>query len=273
MLLVVAIVCVVALVGAVTVSVRGVNNRMDMHQALTRQQQLTELYDFNPGNIISERQFFDNNAMSEQQIQNFLDNQGKSCTRTQCLHTAQFTVNNRDADEYCGAYEADKSGKENAASILYKTQRACSVSARVLLTMLQKEQQLITATNPTDAQYRSAMGLSCPDDNQCDATYAGFFNQVFGSAQRYQYYVHHEASYGYHAHALNYVYFNPNKSCGGSDVYIENASTALLYIYTPYQPNTAALAAGAGEGDACSTYGNRNFSIIYQTWFGDPRTE
>ena len=59
--------------------------------------------------------------------------------------------------------------------------------------------------------------------------------------------------------------------CGGSDVYIENKATALLYIYTPYQPNEAALAAGAGEGDSCSSYGNRNFSIIYRGWFGDAR--
>ena len=45
----------------------------------------------------------------------------------------------------------------------------------------------------------------------------------------------------------------------------------LVIIYTPYQPNEAALAAGAGEGDSCSSYGNRNFSIIYRGWFGDAR--
>lgn len=74
-----------------------------------------------------------------------------------------------------------------------------------------------------------------------------------------------------HAGALNYVRYNPNAGCGGSDVYIENKATALLYIYTPYQPNEAALKAGAGEGDACSTYGNRNFAIIYNSMFGNPR--
>jgi hypothetical protein len=54
-------------------------------------------------------------------------------------------------------------------------------------------------------------------------------------------------------------------------VFIENRATALLYIYTPYQPNAAALRAGTGEGNACSSYGNRNFSIIYANWFGNPR--
>ena len=33
----------------------------------------------------------------------------------------------------------------------------------------------------------------------------------------------------------------------------------------------AALEAGTGEGDACSSYGNRNFSLIYTDWFGNPR--
>ena len=39
---------------------------------------------------------------------------------------------------------------------------------KVLLTMLQKEQHLVTATAPTDFQIRAAMGLSCPDDANCD---------------------------------------------------------------------------------------------------------
>ncbi|MFR0604602.1 hemagglutinin, partial [Bifidobacterium pseudolongum subsp. globosum] len=149
---------------------------------------------------------------------------------------------------------------------------ACNVSPKVLLTMLQKEQQLVTANKtPSEFQFKAAMGLSCPDDDSCDPRYAGFFRQVFGSTERYQYYVRHEDQYGFHAGTLNYVQFNPDAACGGSEIYIENTATALLYIYTPYQPNLAALEAGAGEGDACSTYGNRNFSIIYSGWFGDPR--
>ena len=145
------------------------------------------------------------------------------------------------------------------------------ISQKVLLTVLQKEQHLLTATNPNDFQFKAAMGLSCPDDANCDPTYAGFFKQVYGAAKRYQYYIRHEGRYGYHAGRLNYIQYNPNASCGGSNVYIENRATALLYIYTPYQPNAAALEAGAGEGDSCSSYGNRNFAIIYHSMFGSPR--
>ncbi len=137
--------------------------------------------------------------------------------------------------------------------------------------MLQKEQHLVTATAPTDFQIRAAMGLSCPDDANCDPAYAGFFNQVYGAARRYRYYLNHPDDYAYHAGRFNYVQYSPIPSCGGSQVYIENNATALLYVYTPYQPNQAALEAGTGEGDACSSYGNRNFSLIYTDWFGNPR--
>lgn len=51
---------------------------------------------------------------------------------------------------------------------------------------------------------------------------------------------------------------------------IRNQATASLYNYTPYQPNAAALAAGYGTGDACSSYGNRNFWNYFSDWFGNP---
>ncbi len=53
-----------------------------------------------------------------------------------------------------------------------------------------------------------------------------------------------------------------------SNVNIVNLATAALYDYTPYQPNAAALAAGYGTGDSCSSYGNRNFYLYFNDWFG-----
>lgn len=75
--------------------------------------------------------------------------------------------------------------------------------------MLQKEQHLVTAADPTDFQIRAAMGLSCPDDANCDPAYAGFFNQVYGAAHRYRYYLAHFDDYNYHAGKFNYVQYNP----------------------------------------------------------------
>ncbi len=250
--------------------VRFVSWRAEAHQARAEQQQLVEQFDFNPGNIISNTQFFNGSAMNQKEIQAFLDEKGAECTERGCLRNATFSTEPRAASDYCTEYKG--SSKQKASAIIADAATACNVSPKVLLTMLQKEQQLVTATKtPSEFRFKAAMGLSCPDDDSCDPRYAGFFRQVFGSAERYQYYVRHEDQYGFHAGTLNYVQFNPDAACGGSEVYIENTATALLYIYTPYQPNLAALEAGAGEGDACSTYGNRNFSIIYSGWFGDPR--
>jgi len=49
---------------------------------------------------------------------------------------------------------------------------------------------------------------------------------------------------------------------------MQNAATAALYNYTPYQPNKAALDNLYGSGNSCSAYGNRNFWRMYNDWFG-----
>jgi len=51
-------------------------------------------------------------------------------------------------------------------------------------------------------------------------------------------------------------------------VNVQNYATAALYNYTPYQPNAAALGNLYGTGDGCSSYGNRNFWVYYNDWFG-----
>lgn len=263
--LIASIVALALIVGLV----RFVGWRVQVDEAVASQEQLQTKYDFNPGNIISDGLFFNGNALSEQQVNAIIEKQGAACSGEKCLKSMTFSTESQPANEYCEAYEGGPN--ESAAAIIYKSGKACDISQKVLLTVLQKEQHLLTATDPSDFQFKSAMGLSCPDDANCDPEYAGFFKQVYGAAKRYQYYVQHEDRYGYHAGTLNYIQYNPDASCGGSNVYIENKATALLYIYTPYQPNTAALNAGVGEGDACSTYGNRNFAIIYNSMFGSPR--
>ncbi|MBT1182070.1 hemagglutinin [Bifidobacterium sp. CP2] len=257
---VVAVICVMALVMA---GVRFFGWRLEVRAAEERQLQLSREYDFDPGDIISDGQFFNGNAMSRAEVQSFLESKGGA------IASMTFDTQDKPADAQCKAYEGAKG--ETAAAIIDKSARACGVSQKVLLTVLQKEQHLVSSTAPTDFQIKAAMGLSCPDDADCDPQYAGFFNQVYGAANRYRYYVAHENRYGYHAGRLNTIQYHPNTACGASEVYIRNKATALLYIYTPYQPNEAALKAGTGEGDACSSYGNRNFAIIYRGWFGDPR--
>ena len=256
----VATVCVVALLLGL---IRFGQWYVDVKRAEARQSQLVQRYGFDPGEIISDAQFFNVNAMSRAEVQAFLESKGSA------LASMSFETTTRQADELCEAYRGGKS--ESAAAIIDKSARACGISQKVLLTVLQKEQQLVTSTSPTEFQLKAAMGLNCPDDADCDPDYAGFFNQVFGAAKRYRYYLNHEGEYGYHAGQLVAIRYHPDEACGASNVYIRNKATALLYIYTPYQPNEAALAAGSGEGDSCSSYGNRNFALIYEGWFTNPR--
>jgi hypothetical protein len=42
---------------------------------------------------------------------------------------------------------------------------------------------------------------------------------------------------------VNFIGYNPNSACGGTNINIQNYATAALYNYTPYQPNAAALGA------------------------------
>jgi len=134
--------------------------------------------------------------------------------------------------------------------------------------MLQKEQCLVTSFSPSASAYRSAMGYGCPDSSVCDTQYYGFFNQVYKAARQFKRYAAYPTDYTYRAGRVNAILFNPNTACGSGQVYIENQATAGLYIYTPYQPNAAALASLYGSGDSCSAYGNRNFWRDYTDWFG-----
>lgn len=173
------------------------------------------------------------------------------------------------------------------AQIIYDVAQACHINPQVLIVLLQKEQNLVLDTWPLNSQYTSATGFACADTSPCDPAYGGFFYQVYYAARQFQIYKAHPLDYNYIAGRTNTIYYNPgpyNNSahqyygaygtrpdinyCGSSQVYIENQATAALYIYTPYQPDNAALTNLYGLGDTCSSYGNRNFWRVFSDWFG-----
>jgi hypothetical protein len=225
---------------------------------------------FNPGYIISDATFFNSTAMSADQVQSFLNSHGSSCTATSvpCLKDYSQSTPTRPATSYCSTYTGAAS--ETAAQIVAKVGLACGINPQVLLVMLEKEQGLINTNSPTTYMYRSALGFGCPDTAACDSTYYGFFNQVYAAGAQFQSYTKNSASWSYQPGRVNNILYNPSASCGAGPVYIQNQATANLYIYTPYQPNAAALANLYGSGDSCSAYGNRNFWVYFSTWFGDP---
>ncbi len=182
-----------------------------------------------------------------------------------CLKDYATSFDSRPADSYC---QAIAGGTKSAATIIYEVSNACGISAKALIVMLEKEQGLVSDDWPWNIQYRGAMGYGCPDTAPCDAQYYGLFNQVYNAARQFKLYAAHPTEYRYKPFQTNFIYWNPNAGCGGTDVYVENKATAGLYNYTPYQPNTAALNNLYGSGDGCSAYGNRNFWRLYSDWFG-----
>ncbi|MEN0086681.1 MAG: hypothetical protein AAGC66_18080 [Leifsonia sp.] len=222
---------------------------------------------FYPGYIISDDSFFNPDAMTAGQIQHFLEE--RSChpkDGVPCL--ADFRMNSPAqpaSAERCTALPARK--KEAASSIIARVAEACTVSPRVLLVLLQKEQSLLTA--PSAKGYERATGYACPDTAGCDKRYFGFFNQVYRAAWQFREYTVHPGDWRYKV-GLNRIQYHPDAACGSSEVTILNQATANLYNYTPYQPNDATLKAPKGPGGDCSAYGNLNFSRLYTDWFGSP---
>ncbi|WP_448809484.1 hypothetical protein [Agromyces bauzanensis] len=224
---------------------------------------------FDPGHIVSDDAFYDSSAMTEDEIQSFLESvpcradEGVRCLAdfTQST-TTQPAVGGTHCEEYRGGI------RERASRIIAKVAEACGVSPRTLLVLLQKEQSLLT--RPTPYGYERATGYGCPDTADCEQKYFGFFNQVYNAAWQFRQYTE-EPDRQYRIGMVN-IGYHPDTACGASPVAIRNQATANLYNYTPYQPSAATLA-DPDTGDACSAFGNLNFWRIWHRWFGDPEAE
>lgn len=224
---------------------------------------------FDPGNLISDENFFAGSAMDAASVQRFLTAQQPGCaTGYTCLDQYAQATPTMAGSAYCNAMPG--SARESASSIIARVGAACGISQRVLLVLLQKEQSLVTDRDPTARQFERATGFACPDTAPCDASFGGFFYQVYYAARQFKVYAAFPANYNHLAGRYNSVLYNPQVACGSSPVYIANQATAGLYNYTPYQPNAAALNNLYGAGDACSAYGNRNFWRMWTDWFGNP---
>lgn len=226
--------------------------------------------DFDPGQIISDANFYNGNAMSEAEIQRFLESMVGTCQNSNCLAVYRTDTPTRTwSFGTCSTYVGGAG--ESAARIIFKVQQACGLSAKVILVTLQKEQSLITSAAPSDGVMRKAMGYGCPDTSACDSTYYGFFNQLFAAGRQLTWYGNPAGSFtSIRVGQVNPIRLHPDASCGTKDVLVRNRATAALYYYTPYTPNSAALANLGGTGDRCSSYGNRNFWVFYNSWFGAP---
>lgn len=260
--------------------------------------------DFDAGRIIDDALFYDKGGMgSVAEVQAFLDAHTPSCdtwgTRPSGygnLNNAQYAqqikgwpgppyvcLNNYWENPSTGqtSYEmggGSFQGGMSAAQIIYDSAQQYGINPKVLLVLLRKESlNLFSDSWPLKSQYRYSMGYACPDSGPgysaaCVSSKAGFYNQVSLAAWQLRTYYNNMGSYNYAPGRWNTIQYSPNPSCGTKDVFIQNAATASLYIYTPYTPNSAALNAYPGEAP-CGAYGNRNFWYFWQEWFGTTKVD
>lgn len=266
--------------------------------------------DFVAGNIIDGSLFYQGNAMSTDQIQKFLNAKVPTCdtngtqpssrwsssrnrnyTRAEwgtvngnpppfkCLKDFTQNTPTMNADTYCpNKYTG---GTKTAAQIIRDVSVACNFSQKAMLVLLQKEQSFITDDWPWKVQYTKTTGYGCPDtalnktvdanQNGCYDEYEGFFKQIYYAARQFRRYALQPELFNFRSGRTSYVQYNPNASCGGKNVAMQNSATAALYNYTPYVPNQAALDNLYGTGNSCSAYGNRNFWRLYNDWFGSTK--
>lgn len=241
---------------------------------LSPQPQAHAASSWDPGRIIDDAVFSNANTMTIQDIQNFLNSKVPVCDTWGTKPSengggtrAQYGASRGNPAPFICLKDYVENNK-SAARIIYETGQDYKINPQVLIVLLQKEQGLITDEWPFAIQYRSATGYGCPDTAPCESEYYGFTNQVRWAARMFRSIMDNNPNW-YTPYILgdNYIQYNPNASCGGTNVTIQNRATQALYNYTPYQPNPGALAAGYGTAP-CGAYGNRNFWLYFNDWFG-----
>lgn len=212
---------------------------------------------FNAGYIISDSIFTNQTSMSANSIQDFIVSKGVYCSDGEAPCLKNFRENGK-----------------SAGTIIAEAATTYSINPQVLLVTLQKETGLVTINQPGAWRYKTAMGYGCPDTAECNSVYFGFTNQVNRAASMFHRIMTYDPTwYSPYSVGKNYVQWSPLSSCGGSNVTIVNRATAALYDYTPYQPNAASLTSGYGvapnnNDGGCASYGNRNFWLYFNDWFG-----
>lgn len=265
--------------------------------------------EFKDGRIMDDSIFYNSGTMTVAQIQSFLDSKSPACdmwgtgavgggryingraipastSRADYARQMRAAGNSRyhDPPYVCvnkyyenptthrTLYESGgriEPGMISAAQIIHDMAKQYGVNPQVLLVLLKKESYVWGDNWPLKWQYNTVMGYGCPDGSPCDSEYFGFYNQVKKSAWQLKRYKDNIYSYSYRPYVTNNIQYKPYTNCGTKAVYLENIATTSLYIYTPYVPNAAALRNYPGEGDGCSSYGNRNFYMYFREWFGN----
>lgn len=148
----------------------------------------------------------------------------------------------------------DKAGeKRKASEIIYTLSQENRLNPKFMLTLLQKEQSLITDPAPTERQLSAALGYGCPDGGVCNPRWDSFFKQINSAYLQFRAYLDDDPEEHPHRYQAGetYIFKQHNTNSATIDIVTpENKATAALYTYTPHV-----------------YYGNYNFWKIWNEYF------
>jgi hypothetical protein len=208
---------------------------------------------FNPAKIISDDNMRAYDCLSKADIQAFL------ATQKGPLKSLSFPRH-------------DKGTTDTASAIISEACAAWHISPKVMLTMLQKEQSLLTRTTLVTGSKGTldwAVGMGCPDGSARLEKYRGFGNQIWYAAMRLDGYgeagkssvpVWHSGL----AYSVGSVVSGKAKTV---KLVAANISTYKLYVYNPSIGVDTKYYGDMSKAPGLS--GNSNFWTIYRRFFGD----
>ncbi len=162
--------------------------------------------EFNQNYIISDFELTNSQSMSLDEINNFLVKQSGALAEL---------------------YVTDLDGKiKHSSEIIFGASQKHGINPKALITLIQKEQSLVTNKAEKQSQIDWATGFACYDGQKPISRFAGFTNQVYSAAWRLDYFLKHPWEFK----------FRPGQSSKTTAGLIvpQNLATAALYNYTPY---------------------------------------
>lgn len=197
---------------------------------------------FDPTCVISDTSMRAAGSMSAAQVQTFL-------ARKNSLLTGRSFARH------------DNGSIARASTLIWEAAESWGISEKVMLTLLQKEQTLITRRWLAAHTLERAVGAGCPD--AYTNKFPGFGPQVWHGARLLDGYGEDHKTTPYVPHPW---YPGLLTSFTGEVGRVDTLGTYKLYVYNP------SIGAEAPYGDLshqeCS--GNANFWKIYWAWWGDP---
>ena len=166
---------------------------------------------FDRHNVLDTGSMTDAGAMTEAEIQAFLDMNPYGWTSVLANHV---------------------SNGRTAAQAFADAAQTHGINPLLLLTRVQVEQSLIGKTSASTSTLDKAMGCGCPDNQPCQSKYKGFDKQIDCAASKFRSYLDDMANGG--TTVAGWGVGVTKTTLDGFSVTPVTEATAALYTYTPW---------------------------------------